>query len=184
MFALNGMIKDSVRAKLVVPIPCLVLLSPAQHQILHAFSRLEESHGFLYLRPEIVEIPHSASAADLLTARNLLLPIGRGVGMHMNLFDLNRAVLSVDKVMLGCDIDAPADVTPVKTTQALKALQEKAGKRQTYALDIPDRSTVKQAIELGYAEVGGPGLQNPLNKRPDHTTPLPLEELLSDTVDQ
>ncbi len=158
------MIKDRVRAKIVIPIPFRVLLSPAQHQILSAFSRLEESHRFLYLRPEIVEVPHSASATDLLTARDLLMPVGRGVGILMDLLDLNQAVLAVDKVMLGCEVRSEINYTYIQIDQALSSLRKKAGNRSTYALALPDHAAIKRAVDLGFSEVGGDQLKAALKK--------------------
>ena len=172
------MIKNSVRAKLVIPIPYQVLLSPAQRQILNAFTRLHESHRFLYFRPEIVEIPHSASATEILTARDLLAPIGRGVGVLTDLFDPNRAVLAADKIMLGCEFRTQSEKSLDQIETALTGFQRMAGKRATYALGLSEHSTIAKAAELGFSEIGGPGLRTPLKKRPEATEPYPLSDLL------
>jgi hypothetical protein len=177
--ALNAMIKDGIRAKLVVPIPFSVIASPAQRQIISAFMRLEESHRFLYLRPEIVDVPHSSSATEILTARDILQPIGRNVAVCMDLFDPNRAVLSAGKIMVGCDALVGAGEQPAVVRDALKDIQRVAGKRPTYALGLEDQATVAKAVELGFSEVGGTGLQAPLKARPDSTKPLPRDQLLN-----
>ncbi len=176
--ALNIMIKESVRAKLIVSIPFQVLLSPAQHQILKSFMRLEESHRFLYLRPEIVEVPHSASATDLLNARDFLTPIGRDTCILMSLTDLNRAALSIDRIMLGCHVPDDSNLSQNDLYTALENLQKIAGKRPTYALGLPDRQSLRKAVELGFMEVNSSDLQPILKKRPTATTPLLKDEVM------
>lgn len=175
---LQTLIDSEVKSKLVVPVPLQVILSPAQRQILKAFSKLHESHRFLYLRPEIVEVPHSASASELLTARDLLSTVGRDVSISMDLFDLNRAVVSVDKIRLGCDARNDDAGQIQKTAGALGRVQSLAGKRKTYALGLRAKDSLKIAIELGFAEVGGPGLVEPLTDKPSSTTPYLRETLL------
>lgn len=178
--ALNGMIKDGVRAKLVVPIPLAALLTPAQRQILQALSKLSEKHRFLYLRPEIVGVPHSVSTASLLTARDALRPLGRDIGVLTDLFDPNKAVLSASGMIIGCEVGERVTSPSNELMDALTRFKESVLKRSSYVLGLPNNSTVQHAVRLGFSEVGGPGLRQRLRTTPKNTTPLSTEDLLSD----
>lgn len=177
--ALHGMINDGVRAKLVIPIPLNALLAPSQRPILQAFSKLEEAHRFLYLRPEIVRVPHSVSTASILTARDLLRPLARDVGVLTDLHSPNAAVLAASKVMIGCsasEINRGGNGQPL---QKLKQFRTAVKGRQAYVLGLPNSETVKHAAQVGFDEIGGIGLRAPINHRPDSTEPLPTQDLLN-----
>lgn len=177
--ALNGMIKEGVRAKLVVPIPLSALLAPAQRQILHALTKLQERQRFLYLRPEIVSVPHSVSTVALLTARDALRPLVRDVGVLTDLFDPNKAVLSVSGMIIGCDAGAQITSTTSGFLDALTQFKQGVHARPSYVLGLPDNTAVKHAAKIGFSEIGGPGLRQRLRRTPQQTEPLPTEELLS-----
>ncbi|NKB45298.1 MAG: hypothetical protein GKS03_13580 [Alphaproteobacteria bacterium] len=179
--ALNGMIKDGVRAKFVLPLPLAPLLAPAQRQILQALEKLEDAHRFLYLRTEIVAIPRSVSTASILTARDLLLPVARDVSVVTSLMSPNNAVLAASKVMIGCDAGAAPLINTEKIAEELHHFKKALKKRPTYVLGLPDADTVKAAVSNNYAEIGGPGLHSVLGRRPHSTVAVTTQDLLAGT---
>lgn len=179
--ALNGMIKNNVRAKFVLPLPLTPLLAPAQRQILQALEKIEDVHRFLYLRAEIVAIPRSVSTASILTARDLLRPVARDVSVMTSLKSPNKAALAASKVMIGCNVDIGSDVSAEKVAGELQHFKEFLGDRPTYVLGLPDPSTVKAAVTMKYAELGGPGLHSALVHRPHSTEAVTTQDLLSGT---
>ncbi len=172
---LNGMIKDSVRAKLVAPIPYAALMSSAQRSILQAFEKLHESHRFLYLRLEIVDVPAVVTLPTLLTARQVLEPLARDIGILTDLGTPNRVVLSASKVMIGADADASSG----DVLTDLEAFHTACQGRPTYVVGLSSPQEVKTAVYAGFNEVGGSAVKPPLTKRPEGTTPMLRDKLLS-----
>lgn len=177
--ALQGMINNGVRAKLVIPIPLSTLLSPTQRQVLHAFNKLEEAHRFLYLRPEIVCVPHSVSTASILTARDLLRPIARDVGVLTELHNPNAAVFTASKVIIGCDVGHNLYADKSELIARLEKFRRSVTGRPAYAFGLPDLSTLQRAVNIGFDELGGPGFREALNHKPDSTEPLPTQDLMN-----
>ena len=177
--ALQGMIEDSVRAKLVVPIPLSTVLSPAQNKIVNTLMKLEESHRFLYLRPEIVNVPAKTPPKDVLTARDILMPIGRGVAVSTQLVEPNSAVLAAGKVMLGFQAPVGENAGRIDLLDALRQVHSIAGNRPTYVLGLPDRKIIAEAAAIGFDEIGGAGLAAPLRERPQATSPLSRTHILA-----
>ena len=177
--ALNGMIKDSVRAKFVLPLPLAPLLAPAQRQILQALEKLSDAHRFLYLRAEIVAIPSSVSTASVLTARDLLRPMARDVSVMTSLTSPNKAVLAASKVMIGCDVGLESEIGREKVVEKLQHLREALKERPAYVLGLPDEETVKAAVAMKYAELGGAGLHGALGRRPYSTGAITTQDLLA-----
>ena len=120
IMVLNSMIKDGVRAKLVIPIPFSALLSSAQRPILHALEKLEDAHRFLYLRTEIVSVHRSVSTTAILTARDLLLPLVRDVAVLTDLCEPNNAVLASSKITIGCDAGSDGNSSSKKFRTSLQ----------------------------------------------------------------
>lgn len=176
--ALQGMIDNGVRAKLVIPIPLSTLLTPAQRQVLHAFNKLEEAHRFLYLRPEIVCVPHSVSTASIMTARDLLRPLARDVGVLTELHSPNAAVFAASKVIIGCNAAPDLYSDKSELVARLEKFRRSVKGRQAYAFGLPDLGTVQSAVKIGFDELGGPGFRAALNHKPDSTEPLPTQDLM------
>lgn len=181
--ALNSMVKDGVRAKLVVPIPLQALLSPTQRQILQALQKLQEKHRFLYLRPEIVRVPHSISTAALLTARDALRPLARDVAVLTSLFNPNKAVLSVSGMIIGCDAASQAASSTTELLKALTKFKESVHPRLSYVIGLSEASAIQHAATIGFSEIGGPGLRDKLRRTPQKTEALATEDLLSEHDD-
>lgn len=173
--ALNGMVNDSVRAKLVTPIPYLALMSSAQRAILQAFQKLHESHRFLYLRLEITHVPAVVTLPTLLTARDLLLPIARDIGILTDLATPNRVVLSASRVMIGAD----ASSTSGDRMTALEQFRAACQGRPCYVVGLETGQELKTAVYADYNEIGGPVVQDVLKRRPEKTTPMLRDSLLS-----
>lgn len=176
--ALNSMVKEGVRAKLVVPIPLVAMLSPKQRQVLQALQKLQEKHRFLFLRPEIVRVPHSVSTSALLTARDALRPLARDVGILTDLFNPNKAVLSVSGMIIGCDAGKQQAASAADLFKALTQFKDAVQPRSSYVLGLSDVTAVKHAARIGFSEIGGPALREPLRRTPQHTEPLSTEDLL------
>lgn len=172
---LNGMTRDSIRAKLVAPIPYAALMSSAQRQILQAFEKLHESHRFLYLRLEIIDVPAVVTLPTLLTARQVLEPLARDIGLLTNLGNPNRVVLSASKVMIGAD----AATSTGDTLSDLEAFHAACQGRPSYVIGLSTQQEVKTAVYAGFSEIGGSAVRPPLKKRPEGTTPMLREQLLS-----
>lgn len=178
--ALNSMVKDGVRAKLVVPIPLAALLSTAQRQIIQALEKLQEKQRFLYLRPEIVRIPHSVSTSALLTGRDVLRPLARDVGVLTDLFQPNKAVLSVSGMIIGCDAGKQVTTSASDLQTALTAFKTSVQPRSSYVIGLSDSAAVKHAANIGFSEVGGPALRDRLRRTPQSTEPFTTDEIISE----
>lgn len=178
--ALNSMVKEGVRAKLVVPIPLVAILSPKQRQVLQALQKLQEKHRFLFLRPEIVRVPHSISTPALLTARDALRPLARDVGILTDLFNPNKAVLSVSGMIIGCDAEKQQAASAADLLKALSQFKTAVQPRASYVLGLSEEAAVKHAATIGFSEIGGPGLRERLRRTPQTTEPLSTDDLLSD----
>lgn len=177
--ALQGMIDNGVRAKLVIPIPLGTLLTPTQRQVLHAFGKLEEAHRFLYLRPEIVCVPHSVSTASILTARDMLRPLVRDVGVLTELHSPNAAVFAASKVIIGCDVAPGLSTDQSEVIARLEKFRRSVKGRQAYAFGLPNIDTVQRAVNIGFDELGGPGFRAALAHKPNSTEPLPTQTLMN-----
>lgn len=173
--ALNGMINDNVRAKLVTPIPYTALMSSAQRSLLQAFQKLHESHRFLYLRLEIVDVPAVVTLPTLLTARNLLQPIARDIGILTDLAMPNRVVLSSSKVIIGADASSAVG----DKLTALEQFRAACKDRPCYVIGLETKQELKTAVYAEYNEIGGPVVQDVLKKRPDRTVPMLRDGLLA-----
>ncbi len=177
--SLSGMIKNGVRAKLIIPVPLAVILSPVQRHILQALHKLQDAHRFLYLRPEIVCIPSSVSTAALLTARDILRPISRDVGVLTDLHDPNKAVLTASKVIIGCDAGSRTALSTAALIEELAQFKESVRDRPAYVVGLPNMESLKAAANLGFVEIGGPGFRAPLRRALGTTEPLPRQDLLA-----
>ncbi|MEQ8510105.1 MAG: hypothetical protein RIF37_00665 [Rhodospirillaceae bacterium] len=179
--ALNSMIKDGVRAKLVVPIPLAVVLSPNQRLVFQALEKLQDAHRFLYLRTEIVAVPKSVSAASLLTARDLLKPLARDVSILTDLNEPNEAVLAAGKVVIGCDASAMASTSSDILNRDLMKFKNSVQDRPSYVLGLTEKSDITVAANFGFDEIGGPGLRAALRHTPKTTEPLLRDDLVNKT---
>jgi GGDEF domain-containing protein len=182
--ALQGLIQDSLRAKLVVPVPLSAVLSPAQNKIVNTLMKLEESHRFLYLRPEIVNVPAKTPPKDVLTARDIMMPVGRGIAVTTNLMEPNRAVMAAGKVILGFQAPQNGNVTYGDLEEALRRVHHTAGNRSTCVLGLPDRKIIAAAASIGFDEIGGKGLSPVLTERPKATSPLSRSQILAPLTEQ
>lgn len=176
--ALNSMIKDGVRAKLVVPIPLAVVLSPNQRLVFQALEKLQDAHRFLYLRTEIVAVPKSVSTASLLTARDLLKPLARDVSILTDLNEPNEAVLAAGKIVIGCDASTPAITSSDVLSRGLTKFKNSVHDRPSYVLGLAEKNDIIFAANCGFDEIGGPGLRAPLRQTPKTTEPLLRDELV------
>ncbi len=177
--ALNAMIKEGVRAKLVVPIPLAVVLSPNQRLIFQALEKLQEAHRFLYLRTEIVAVPKSVSTAALLTARDFLKPLARDVSILTDLNEPNEAILAAGKIVIGCDASSIAAISSDVLTRDLTKFKSSMRDRPSYVIGLSEKNEITVAVNCGFEEVGGPGLRAPLRHTPKMTEPLLRDDLVS-----
>lgn len=173
--ALNGMTKDGVRAKLVAPIPYSALMSSAQRAIVQAFEKLHESHRFLYLRLEIIDVPAVVTLPTLRTARQILEPLARDIGILTKLGAPNQVVLSASKVMIG----AQAKESAGDSLTDLETFAEACHGRPAYVVGLSSQQEVKTAVYAGFSEVGGSAVHPPLQKRPEGTIPMLRDALVS-----
>ncbi len=167
-----------LRGRLVLPLPFQMFFAPAGEELRKALANIPQKLRLHHLRVDAVRMPAATAIGDVATLREALRPMVREVGLVLEEPNADNPLLALEHATFVYDVPPSQRFDDREFHEAVAGLRI-ATKQRVAITGLRSKSLIATAMNIGFDEVGGPGLAVDQRQLPERLLTLPKRDFIS-----